>query len=278
MNAFIHQLTATAPDWVLWVFAAGAGLCIGSFLNVCIYRLPHGTSVVRQGSRCAACGIRLHWWQNIPVFSWLAMRGRCGCGLVKIGSRYPVVEALTAAWALAVVYVHGASMGLSLVYFAWGCALLVATFIDLDHFIIPDEISLGGCVAGLLCSALVPALQGEVVWWKGLLWSGVGLLTGGGLLFAIAIAGTALLRKEAMGMGDVKLLAALGAFLGWEATFFIIAVSSMIGASFGVSLILVRRRRWGTPIPFGPYIVAAAMIWMLGGSRWMDAYWEAFQI
>jgi leader peptidase (prepilin peptidase) / N-methyltransferase len=259
----------------LWTFLGVCGLCVGSFLNVCIYRMPHGTSLVRQGSRCAACGIRLSWWRNIPVLSWLAQRGRCGCGLVKLDARYPLVECVTAAWFLAVACVHAATPALALVYLVWGCALIVATFIDIDHFIIPDEISLGGCVAGLLCSALVPQLHASTVWWHGLGFSLLGLVVGGGALLLIAILGTVALKKEAMGMGDVKLLAALGAFLGWESTFFIIAISSMLGALLGVAMILIRRGRWGTPIPFGPYIVAAAMIWMLGGSRWMAAYWAA---
>jgi leader peptidase (prepilin peptidase)/N-methyltransferase len=254
------------------------GLCLGSFLNVCIYRLPHGRSIATEGSRCFACGIRLPWWRNIPVLSWLAQRGRCGCGLVKLDSRYPLVEILTAAWCTAVWQVHGHQPALALTYLALGCALLVATFIDIDHFIIPDEISLGGCVAGLILSTLVPALHQRHDWLAGLGQSALGLAVGGGGLLAIALLGSAALRKDAMGMGDVKLLGALGAFLGWDATLFIIALSSMLGASFGLSLILVRRNRWGAPIPFGPYIVAAAMVWILGGSAWLDAYWAAFRI
>jgi len=266
------------PPSVTLAFAAAFGLCVGSFLNVCIYRLPHGRSVAREGSRCYACGIRLKWWQNIPVLSWAFQRGRCGCGLVPLSGRYALVEALTAAWFVAVWHVHGAHLPVALIHIILGSALIVATFIDIDHFIIPDEISLGGCVAGLVLGALVPALHGQTAWLLGLRDAALGLAVGGGGLFAIAWIGSAILRKDAMGMGDVKLLGALGAFLGWESTLFIIGLSSMIGASLGLSLILIRRHRWGAPMPFGPSIVAAAMIWILGGSRWLEAYLSLFRI
>lgn len=265
------------PAESFWILLIALGLCVGSFLNVCIYRLPAGRSIVVEGSRCYACGIRLKWWQNIPLLSWLLQRGRCSCRLVRLPARYPLVEALTAAWFGAVWHVHQHTPLLALIYITLGCALIVATFIDIDHFIIPDEISLGGCAAGLLLSALVPELHNSGVWWRGLASALLGLLIGGGLLFAIAWIGSAILRKEAMGMGDVKLLAALGAFLGWESTLFIIGLSSMIGASLGIALILTRRQRWGMPMPFGPSIVAAAMVWILGGSKWMDAYLALFR-
>ncbi|MDX6767427.1 MAG: prepilin peptidase [Candidatus Methylacidiphilales bacterium] len=260
-----------------FVFVIAVGLCIGSFLNVCIFRMPLGRSITLPASRCFACGIVLPWWRNLPVLSWLAQRGRCGCGLVKLSARYPIVELLTAGWFAAVWRVQGADPLQALLLTAFGCSLLVAAFIDLDHFIIPDEISLGGCVAGLLASALCPALQGARFWWGGLGLSFFGLLIGAGGLLLIAMIGTAVMKKDAMGMGDVKLLGAMGAFLGWEAVLFIVAVSSMLGASFGLAMILARRGRWGVPIPFGPYLVAAAMIWMLGGSTWMDAYWAVIK-
>jgi leader peptidase (prepilin peptidase)/N-methyltransferase len=254
------------------------GLCIGSFLNVCIYRMPIGRSIALPSSRCFACGLVLPWWRNIPVLSWLAQRGRCGCGLVKLTARYPVVELLTAAWFTAVWHIHGADPALAFIHTAFGCALLVAAFIDIDHFIIPDEISLGGCLAGLAASTLYPGLHHAHSWLGGLGLSFVGLVIGGGGLLLIAIIGTVVMKKDAMGMGDVKLLAAMGTFLGWDAVLFIIAAASMLGASFGLSLILVRRRKWGVPIPFGPYLVAGAMIWILGGSGWMDAYWSILRV
>ena len=254
------------------------GLCIGSFLNVCIYRMPLGRSITLPSSRCFACGLVLPWWRNIPVFSWLAQRGRCGCGMVKLTARYPLVEILTAIWFTAVWHFHGHEIPLAAIHTAFGCALIVAAFIDIDHFIIPDEISLGGCLAGLLAGALYPQLHAVHSWWGGLGLSLVGLLTGGGGLLIIAIIGRVIMKKDAMGMGDVKLLGAMGAFLGWDAVIFIIASASMIGASFGLSMILVHRRRWGVPIPFGPYLVIGAMIWILGGSEWMAAYWDAVSV
>lgn len=275
----MNPLTPDMPAYALlsWLIPAVVGLCIGSFLNVCVYRMPLGRSISLPASRCFACGLVLPWWRNIPVLSWLAQRGRCGCGLVKLSARYPTVEILTALWFTAVWHLHGSTPVTALIHTAFGCSLIVAAFIDIDHFIIPDEISLGGCVAGLLISALWPALHESHSWWGGLGLSFIGLVTGGGGLLLIAMIGTAILKKDAMGMGDVKLLGAMGAFLGWDAVFFIIAAASMLGASFGLSMILVRRRRWGVPIPFGPYLVAGAMLWILGGSAWMDAYWSVFE-
>jgi leader peptidase (prepilin peptidase) / N-methyltransferase len=262
------------PTFVALIF----GLCIGSFLNVCIYRMPLGRSIALPSSRCFACGLVLPWWRNIPVLSWLAQRGRCGCGMVKLTGRYPTVEILTGLWFAAVWHFHGHTPPLAAIHTAFGCALIVAAFIDIDHFIIPDEISLGGCLAGLAVSTIYPQLHEAHSWWGGLGLSLIGLVTGGGGLLLIAIIGTAIMKKDAMGMGDVKLMGAMGAFLGWDAVLFIVAAASMLGASFGLSLILVRQRRWGVPIPFGPYLVAGAIIWILGGSTLMEAYWSVFEV
>jgi leader peptidase (prepilin peptidase)/N-methyltransferase len=247
-----------------------AGACIGSFLNVCIYRMPLGRSIVHPRSHCAACGTLIPWYDNIPVLSWLLLRGKARCCGTVVDGRYAVVEAMTGI--LFVVLWNMYPVPEALVYCALTAALITASFIDLDHFIIPDEISLGGAVAGLLISALVPSLHNADSWWPGLKASLIGLVAGGGGLLAIAIIGSLLLRKEAMGMGDVKLLGMLGAFLGWKSIPFIVAVSSMTGAVIGVGLILGRTKKWGIPVPFGPFIALAALIWMLGGHIWMDNY------
>ena len=251
------------------------GACIGSFLNVCIYRMPLNRSVVSPRSRCFTCGIALPWQVNIPIFAWFLLRGRCSCQLTKLSFRYPLVEFLTAFLTLWVWNLF--PMAEALIYLLFCYALIVATFIDIDHFIIPDEISLGGCVVGLLLSTLVPQLHGATSHLGGFVHSLIGLLFGGGLLIVIAVGGKLLLRKEAMGMGDIKLVAAMGAFLGWQAPLFIIAVSSMLGSIIGIGLMIQKQRRWGIKMPFGPFLATAAIIYVLHGHEWMAQYLGLFQ-
>lgn len=256
-----------------WIFPFCIGACIGSFLNVCIYRIPLGKSIVYPGSHCASCGAPIPWWHNVPIFSWFILRGRAACCGTKVDFRYVLVEALTAGLILVLWRYYGEeSPWLALVYIVFTCGLVIATFIDFDHFIIPDRITLGGCVLGLVLSATCPELQHTNSVVGALLRSLIGLLAGGGLLLAISIIGRIVFRKEAMGMGDVKFLAAMGAFLGWQSVPFIIAVSSLVGSVFGIGLMIVSGRRWGVRIPFGPYLALAALIWILGGIQWMCWY------
>ncbi|MDD5260589.1 MAG: prepilin peptidase [Methylacidiphilales bacterium] len=246
------------------------GACIGSFLNVCIYRIPLGRSVIHPGSHCAACGSPIPWQYNIPILGWLLLRGRAACCGTKIDSRYPLVEFITAAAFVALWNLYPPTP--AWIYILFACGLIIATFIDLDHFIIPDRISLGGCLAGLLLSAVCPELHEKSTAWQGFLFGCYGLLLGGGLLYAIAVLGSAVLKKDAMGMGDVKFLAAMGAFLGWQAPLFIIMVSSLVGSVFGIALMIRRHKRWGLKIPFGPFLAIAAAVWLLGGKQWMADY------
>jgi len=252
------------------------GACIGSFLNVCIYRIPLNKSVVHPGSHCAACGAPIPWFLNLPVLGWFILNGKTACCGTRLDLRYAMVEALTAilfAWIWLLYPPLTAAIHLLVV-----CALIVATFIDIDHFIIPDRITLGGCVAGLVVSTIYPPWQGRSSPLHGFLASFEGLLLGGGLLLFIAICGRLILRKEAMGMGDVKFLAALGAFLGWKAPLFIIAVSSLCGSIIGISLMLRRQKRWGLKMPYGPCLALAALIWQLGGHLWMAQYLKSLQL
>ena len=257
-----------------WLSPFCIGACVGSFLNVCIYRIPIGKSVVHPGSHCAACGAAIPWWNNLPILSWFILRGRSACCGTRIDFRYALVEALTAGLFLALWQKYSTTPLLAGIYLLFTCGLIAATFIDFDYFIIPDRITLGSCVAGLVLSALYPRLQGEISIWGGLLKSLIGLVFGGGLLLAVSIFGKIIFRKEAMGMGDVKFLAGMGAFLGWQSVPFIVAVSSMIGSVFGIALMMVSGRRWGVRIPFGPYLALAALIWILGGNKWMGMYLE----
>lgn len=262
------------PDWFHWLAPFFVGACIGSFLNVCIYRWPLGRSVISPGSHCHACGAPIPWRHNLPIISWFWLRGRAACCGVRIDARYPLVEALTAIL-FAIVWNQWPPT-LALPYLIGTAGLIIATFVDLDHYIIPDEVSLGGIVLGLLLSAFIPALHGADSWWEGLKASLLGTALGGGGLWAIAFLGSVIFRKEAMGMGDIKLLAAMGAFLGWTAVPFIIAVSSMLGAVIGSFLLIKKNKLWGVRLPFGPFLAAAALIWVLGGHRWMADYLALF--
>lgn len=260
-------------DFVINILAPFCfGACIGSFLNVCIYRIPLQRSVVYPGSHCAVCGTPIPWYNNIPIISWFMLKGRADCCGTRIDGRYPVVELFTAIVTVAIWQVHGTSPFAALAYLGFAYALIVASFVDIDHFYIPDRISLGGIPAGILCSVLVPSLQGTYDWGEAIKLSFVGAVAGAGLLLGVAILGTILFRKEAMGMGDVKLMATLGAFLGPLSPIYILAVSSILGSLLGIALLLRKGRFGSMAMPYGPFLAGAALIWILGGRQWMIRY------
>lgn len=249
----------------LWVFFFGA--CIGSFLNVCIYRIPVGLSVVQPSSRCPHCGAGIRWWQNIPIVSWLLLRGKCSSCMAKISVRYLFVEALTGLLFIEIFIKFGLQPA-TMVFWIFAAALVAITFIDLDHQIIPDVISLPGIILGFATVSLTP-----------LLWSSslLGILLGGGSLWLIAIIYEMLTRNEGMGGGDIKLLAMIGAFLGWKAILPVIFISSCLGTLVGVPLMLLQRKSGKLAIPFGPFLSVAAMIWLLWGGPLLRWYFNFFR-
>ncbi len=226
------------------------GACMGSFFNVLIHRLPLEESIVRPGSRCPSCGRPIPPWENIPLLSFLLLRGRCGgCG-GRISLWYPGVEILTGAGYAILVHADGVGFPLlrDLVLFSF---LVPITFIDIDHRIIPDELSLAGLVAGLLLSFLP---GGD---WKGSLLGGV---LGGGILYGTAAAYEKVTGREGMGGGDVKLVAMIGAFLGWKGALLTIFCGSILGVAGGLFAMRKGKEGLKTAIPFGPYLCAAALI------------------
>ena len=336
------------------------GCCVGSFLNVCIHRLPLGMSVVSPPSHCPHCKYCIPWYLNVPLVTWLVLRGKCRNCRAPISIRYFLVEFLTGATFLACWLNFGRdSVALTLVYALFLASLIAATFIDFEHFIIPDEITFGGMVAGFVASFFLPALHGENSLTGGMKQSVLGLAVGGGVIYAIvrlgklifgrqklalppdtkivfsetalhlpdkeipyedifyrssdtitlraqtlelidrgyedvrvrlallakrleigdekvdvesckhleAVTSELVLPREAMGLGDVKFMAAIGAFLGWQAVIFSLMISSMIGACVGVALIIMRKREWSSRLPYGPYIALAAAVWIFGGKR-----------
>jgi len=342
--------------WSVVFFVFGA--IVGSFLNVCIHRLPLGQSIVSPPSHCPHCNYSIPWYLNIPLVTWLYLRGKCrNCG-APISIRYFLVELLTAVVFLCCWLAFGRhSVGLPLVYAVLLSGLIVATFIDFEHFIIPDEITIGGAVTGVVASLLVPALHGQRALPEAIRQSLVGLIVGAGLIYFIlrmgkllfgrqrvefpadakvifgetsvhlpdreipyeevfyrrsdtvvmhaqraeladrcykdvrirlsperleigeeklnpeevpfleAVGAEIVLPREAMGLGDVKFMAAIGAFIGWQGVLFSLMVSSIIGSVVGVTLILLRRQAWSSRLPYGPYIALAAAIWIFGGNR-----------
>jgi leader peptidase (prepilin peptidase)/N-methyltransferase len=351
--------------WTACFFVLGC--VVGSFLNVCIYRMPRDESIVRPPSHCPHCAYSIPWYLNIPLVTWLWLRGQCANCKNEISMRYFLVEALTGTmfalcW-LSFGHQVPAAAGVRCILLA---GLIAATFIDFEHFIIPDEITMGGMVAGLLLAFFVPESHLSFPGFHPLRAPGlamrdsvVGMAVGAGVVYGIlrlgkllfgryklalapgtrirftetalhlpesempfdelfyrpgdtiriqaeqvemidrcykqvelrlqpellridkdtfdpdkvpymeAVADHIVLPREAMGLGDVKFMAAIGAFLGWPAVLFALALSSVIGAAVGMVLIALRRRDWSARMPYGPYIAVAAVIWIFGGYRWL---------
>lgn len=251
------------PPVIMALFAFVFGAVVGSFLNVCIYRMPLDQSVVSPGSRCVGCGTAIRWYDNIPVISWLLLRGRCRFCQAPFSFRYPLVELITAVLSLLLFMKYGLSPSYG-VMFLFCAALIVITFIDFDHQIIPDELSLPGIVLGFISSFFLP----EPGWISSLL----GAVAGWGSLALIFYGYLWLTGREGMGGGDAKLLAMMGAFLGLQAIPFIIFASSLVGSVAGLSIMAVQRKDRHLAIPFGPYLALGALLYIFVGPQLIQWY------
>ena len=347
------NLWAAVPPQFWSVVFLSFGCIVGSLLNVCIHRMPRGESIVTPRLHCPHCRYSIPWYLNIPLVTWLYLGGKCSHCKAPISFRYFLVELLTGVVFLSCWLAFGIDApALALVYCLLLAGFIVATFIDVEHFIIPDEITLGGVVVGFICSGLVPSLPGAATGAQGLEQSFYGILAGAGLIYGIlrlgkllfgrqivelapgtkvvftettlnysdqeipyeelfyrksdaillhaktvelvdrcyqdcavrltpvtlkigeeqfdpdtvrhleAVTDEIVLPREAMGLGDVKFMAAIGAFLGWQAVIFSLTVSAVIGAIVGVGLIACRKQEWSSRLPYGPYIALAATIWI----------------
>jgi leader peptidase (prepilin peptidase)/N-methyltransferase len=363
---FDPQIWAAVPFhfWSAVFFVFGA--IVGSLLNVCIYRMPRGESIIFPPSHCPHCQYSIPWYLNMPLVTWTYLRGRCAnCG-AGISVRYFLVELLTALTFLGLWLTYGHhSPAVALVYCLVLAGLIVATFIDLEHFIIPDEITIGGMVVGVLISAVVPALHETGARTLSVRQSLLGVVVGAGIIYGILRLGKLLfgrqrfalepgtkvvftetavvlpeqqipydeifyrktdaieveaervelidrcysqaavrlsphslqiggdtfdpesipqfevvtdhlvVPREAMGLGDVKFMGAIGAFLGWSAVLFSLMLSAVLGSLISVILIAFQKRGWSSRIPYGPYIALAAAIWVFGGRRLVAWWWTA---
>ena len=252
---------------VLLVAAFVLGSVADSFLNVSISRIPAGESVVSPRSRCQSCKTTIRWYHNIPVFSWVLLRGKCAyCG-EKVSVRYALVEALTGLVYVFTLWHFGPHPVLPLIWI-FCSALIVITFVDLDHKIIPDVISLPGILFGFACSFVVP--------WTNWIDSLLGIVVGYGSLWIVGIAYYMLTKKDGMGGGDLKLLAMLGAFLGWKAVFPVIFFSSLVGSIVGVPMAILGKKGRGMMLPFGPFLAGGGLFYFFWGPQIINMYFSFF--
>lgn len=251
-----------------WVVVFFLGAVTGSFLNVCIFRIPKGESIIRPRSHCLLCQNPIRWHDNIPLFSFFFLKGRCRWCRAKISRQYPVIEGLTALFFLLYYGCYGLSVK-GVVTLGLTLALLVMSVIDWRHQILPDGITLPGIAVGFIVSGCWPGLQGELSPLQGLKASFFGILLGGGLLYAAGTLAEKILKKEAMGGGDVKLLAMIGAFTGWAGVWWTLFVSSLAGSIVGIYL---RLRTGQEKIPFGPYLALGAFTYIWFGGRVIGWY------
>jgi len=244
------------------IFVALFGACIGSFLNVCIFRLPRGESLVWPGSRCTSCDRGLSWFENLPVLSWVVLRGRCRTCQAPVSWTYPIVEILTALTLVSAYELYGLTL-LGGVRALFACALIVLFVTDLQHKILPNVITVPGIAVGVLCSFFLPP------GWRDSL---LGILVGGGTLFAIGETYYRLRGQEGLGMGDVKLLGMIGAFLGWKLVLLTLVLASFAGSLVGGALIVSGRGDMKYALPFGTFLAVGALVAAIWGTPIVDWY------
>jgi leader peptidase (prepilin peptidase)/N-methyltransferase len=240
------------------------GTIVGSFLNVCIHRLPQESSIIVPSSHCPHCKTPIRFYDNIPLISFVLLRGKCRACHAPISWRYPLVEFLMGTFSIILLLKYGIST-LYMIYVSFFASLTLVSFIDLPHRIIPDVISLPGILVGLAISLLHPQL-----FFKDSL---IGVLVGGGSLYLVASVYHVVTKREGMGGGDVKLLAMIGAFIGWKGVLFTILCSSLIGSIVGVTLMFITSKADSKyAVPFGPFLSLGAIIYVLVGEALINWY------
>lgn len=238
------------------------GLAVGSFLNVCIYRLPRGQSLNSPPSRCPSCEYRLRWIDNIPVLSYVMLGGRCRKCRARISIRYPIVELIT----MALFVIHGVVFGWSALLvprLVFACAMVVLFAIDLEHQLLPNAITLPGIIVGLIASTVLP---------PGIVDALIGVAIGGGVLWLIGEAYFRFSGQEGMGGGDVKMLAMIGAFLGWKLVLVTLVLSSVAGSIIGLAVIVLRKGGMKYALPYGTFLALGALVASIAGDAIVNWY------
>ncbi len=262
----MSEIMALPPTLIYFVLFLYGNL-LGSFANVIILRLPKGESIVRPRSHCPQCKAQIKWYDNIPLLSWILLRGKCRDCKTAISWRYPLVELIMGlSFALAFHFIGWQWYLIEVLIFLF--AVIIASFIDIDHFILPDIFTLSGIVIGLFGALINPE--------RSFLDSLLGVFLGGGFLWAIAYFYFLIRKEEGMGGGDIKLLAWIGAVIGWKAVPFVIVTSSLIGAVGGGVIALRDRGGMKTVIPFGPYLAFGAVVYLFGGHEIASWYLGLF--
>lgn len=251
----------------LAVLVGFLGLVVGSFLNVCIHRLPRRESINWPGSHCTSCNRPLSWYENVPIVSWLALLGRCRTCGQRISVMYPLVELITGVLFVAGYWIYGWTPMLA-VRLAFACAMVALFAIDLRHHLLPNSITLPGIVIGFLLSLFLPP------GWKASL---IGLIAGGGVLFAIAEGYYRLRGVEGLGMGDVKMLAMIGAFLGWKLMLVTLILASFAGSVIGVVIIALGRGGMKAALPFGTFLAVGALTAAVVGDPLVEWYTDFYR-
>ncbi len=266
------------PLWRIMSFVFGA--CIGSFLNVCIWRIPRGESIVTEPSHCPKCGHGIRWYENIPLISWLALRGKCSKCYGAVSSRYFLVELLTGILFYLLVLkvtLYQQPPAILIVYFGMTMLIVTTIFIDAEHGIIPDKTTYPAMLLGVVTAVIFPEIWSTASRLEALWYSLAGLSLSAAALTLVAYVGKLIFKMEALGWGDVKYLAAVGACLGLGATFFAVFAGSLFGSVVGIGLMFIRKKGLKTSIAFGPYLAVGTFIWMLCGERFIHYYLNLFQ-
>jgi leader peptidase (prepilin peptidase)/N-methyltransferase len=243
------------------------GASIGSFLNVCIYRLPRRESLMWPASHCTSCGRTLAWYENVPIVGWLALRGRCRTCGERISIVYPIVELVTAIVFVSGYLIYGWTPLLA-ARLLFACAMIVLFVIDLQHRILPNVITLPGIVIGFVCSLFLE---------PGVMSSLIGIAIGGGIPWAMYELWLLIRHEEGMGFGDVKMLAMIGAFLGWQLVLFTLMVASLLGSVVGGVMILSKKGSLKYALPFGTFLAVAALMAAVVGDRFVAWYAGFYQ-
>jgi leader peptidase (prepilin peptidase)/N-methyltransferase len=247
------------------------GLITGSFLNVCIYRIPRRLSIIIPSSRCPSCNTPIKPWDNIPVVSYILLGGKCRFCKAKISLRYPLVELLNAIMYVLILWRFNSGWH-TVIYLVFSSSLIVITFIDLDFQIIPDRITLSGIPIGFLAGSFLLPDPFERSSLLGIKASLIGMITGFGLFYLVALIGSAIFKKEALGGGDVKMMAMVGALMGWKAVLLTTFIGSLTGSIIGILLIVLKGKDRKAKIPFGPFLALGTIITLFYGQEILSWY------